>query len=110
MTIDDVTLPGEAEMIVDVFLDWPEEVVEWEACMLVDSVPELDDKYGCVLTPVAVDVTRKVMTQVRLMNPFPSPVTIPRDECIGALMDGTISKVVMNEEDPWEISNNCTVR
>ena len=62
--------------------------MEWEVCMLVDSVPELDNKYGCVLTLVAVDVARKVMTQVRLMNPFPSPVTIPGDECICRDTDG----------------------
>ena len=111
MCLQDETIPGMSEKIVDAFLERPRgEELEGEDSMIVEPNMEFCEKYGCLVTPVLVDITNQVTTQVCLLNPFPDPLKIPAEAVMGHLEPGTVKRVIQEKEYAGEDNNNLDCR
>ena len=67
-------------------------------------------RYGCLVTPLLVDIGDKVTICVRLLNPFPHPIRIPAEVVMGHLEPGAVKKVVREQEHAGEDNNNYDCR
>ena len=109
--LQDEIIPGMSEKIVDAFLEQPQgEELEGEDSMIVEPNMEFCEKYGCLVTPVLVDITNQVTTQVRLLNPFPDPMKIPAEAVIGYLEPSIVKRVIQEKEYAGEDNNNLDCR
>ena len=97
-----LVLLGITEQIVDGYLDQSEED-EWpEQCMLVESDPGFNQRYGCMLTPAIVDVAGRTTARVRVFNPYTEPVTIHGDVVMASMVEILVKRVLINEESPLD--------
>ena len=76
--LQDEVIPGMSEKVVDAFLERPQgDCVKGEDSMIVEPNMEFCERYGCLVTPVLIDIRDRVTTCIRLLNPFPDPIKIP---------------------------------
>ena len=78
--------------------------------MVVEPNMGFCKQYGCLVTPLLVDIRDKVTICVRLLNPFPDPIRIPAEVAIRHLEPGTVKKVVREQEHAGEDNNNYDCR
>ena len=92
--LQDELIPGMSEKVVDAFLERPQGEIESEDSMVVEPNMGFCKWYGCLVTPLLVDIRDKVTICVRLLNPFPDPIRIPAEVVMGHLEPGMVKKVV----------------
>ena len=110
LAMNTLVLLGMTEQIVDGYLDWSEED-EWaEQCMLVESVPGFQQRYGCMVAPAIVDVAGRTTTRVRVFNPYAEPVTIHEDVVMASMEETLVKRVFINEESPLDQYNYQSAR
>ena len=78
--------------------------------MVVEPNMGFCKRYGCLVTPLLVDIRDKVTICVHLLNPFPDPIRIPAEVVMGHLEPGTVKKVVREQEHAGEDNNNYDCR
>ena len=109
--LQDEVIPGMSEKVVDAFLERPQgDCVKGEDSMIVEPNMEFCERYGCLVTPVLVDIRDRVTTCIRLLNPFPDPIKIPAEAVMGHLEPGTVKQVVQEKEYYGEDNNNLNCR
>ena len=108
--LQDEIIPGMSEKVVDAFLERPQGEIESEDSMLVEPNLDFCKRYGCLVTPLLVDIRDKVTTHVRLLNPFPDPIRIPAEAVMGHLEPGIVKRVVQEQEHAEEDNNNYDCR
>ena len=108
--LQDEIIPGMSEKVVDAFLERPQGEIESEDSMLVEPNLDFCKRYGCLVTPLLVDIRDKVTTHVRLLNPFPDPIRIPAEAVMGHLEPGAVKRVVQDQEYAEEDNNNYDCR
>ena len=85
ISIDDEIIPAMSEKLVDGFIEKPEADILGEDSMLVETNVAFRDRFGCLLTPVLVNMAGQVSTCIRIFNPFPQPILIPGEVTMGHL-------------------------
>ena len=103
--LQDELTPGMSEKVVDAFLKRPQGEIESEDSMVVEPNMGFCKQYGCLVTPLLVDIWDKVTIRVRLLNPFPDPMRIPAEVVMGHLEPGMVKKVVREQEHAGEDNN-----
>ena len=78
--------------------------------MLVEPNLDFCKHYGCLVTPLLVDIRDKVTMHVHLLNPFPDPIRIPAEAVMGHLEPGIVKRVVQEQEHAEEDNNNDDCR
>ena len=108
--LQDELIPGMSEKVVDAFLERPQGEIESKDSMVVEPNMGFCKWYGCLVTPLLVDIRDKVTICVRLLNPFPDPIRIPAEVVMGHLEPGMVKKVVREQEHAGEDNNNYDCR
>ncbi|KAK3607496.1 hypothetical protein CHS0354_031115 [Potamilus streckersoni] len=81
---DDFIIPGNSEAVIDVFVDRREEDgFAKQKEFLIEAIEHFTDKYPLIVVPSLVDTKDKVTQKVRVLNPYPTAVSIKQDACIG---------------------------
>ena len=108
--LQDEIIPGMSEKVVDAFLERPQGEIESEDSMLVEPNLDFCKRYGCLVTPLLVDIRDEVTIYVCLLNPFPDPIRIPAEAVMGHLEPGVVKRVVQDQEYAEEDNNNYDCR
>ncbi|KAL3858790.1 hypothetical protein ACJMK2_009043 [Sinanodonta woodiana] len=104
---DDFIIPENSEAIIDVFVDKREEDgIAMQHEFLIEPSENFTDKYSLIVAPAIVDTKDKVTQKLRVLNPYPSSVSIKQDTCIGqAYRHDGIQMTLFDTEDNKETGN-----
>ena len=105
ISIDDEIIPAMSEKLVDGKIERPEADILGEDSMLVETNVAFRDRFGCLLTPVLVNMAGQVSTCIRIFNPFPQLVLIPGEVTMGHLEQVEVLRVVKEKENIGEDQN-----
>ncbi|KAL3858837.1 hypothetical protein ACJMK2_009088 [Sinanodonta woodiana] len=77
---DDFIIPENSEAIIDVFVDKREEDgIATQHEFLIEPSENFMDKYSLIVAPAIVDTKDKVTQKLRVLNPYPTSVSINQD-------------------------------
>ncbi|KAL3858805.1 hypothetical protein ACJMK2_009058 [Sinanodonta woodiana] len=104
---DDFIIPENSEAIIDVFVDKREEDgIATQHEFLIEPSENFMDKYSLIVAPAIVDTKDKVTQKLRVLNPYPTSVSINQDTCIGqAYRHDGIQMTLFDTEDNEETGN-----
>ncbi|KAL3861276.1 hypothetical protein ACJMK2_007319 [Sinanodonta woodiana] len=78
---------------------------------LIESSENFTDKYSLIVAPAVVDTKDKVTQKLRVLNPYPTSVSINQDTCIGqAYRHDGIQMTLFDTEDNKETGNFGQIR
>ena len=72
---DNYELPAMSEIVVDVFVDRSKNDTKLTP-FIIEPNELLAEKYDVIMAPSLVEIEQNVTAGVRIMNPFPKPVTL----------------------------------
>lgn len=109
---DETRIPGKSETLVNVFVERREaDDIERCADYLVEPTDHFKETYHLVMAKTMVDINHGPTCLVRVMNPFPSDVTLYQDAEIGqAEKIERVISVVATQESTDECANLHTIR
>ena len=105
---DNYIIPAMTEVIADVLVD--REEVEEETNFIIEPVDTFTERYSLIMAPSLVDISRKVTQPVRIMNPFPTSMSLSQDCVIGTAAPVEAVEVLDNQEDEDEVANTASIR
>ena len=83
-----VLVPGMCEVMVDVFVDGEADRTENRSA-LIEGTLDVANRYKVFVVPSLVDLNSETTAQVRLLNPFPDPISIWQDAVLGMATEVT---------------------
>ena len=105
---EDVIIPGHSEVLIDAFIERKISDDYGHGDMLIEQTDNFSEMYSLLLAPVLVNTHGKTSTKIRLMNPFPTDVTLKQDAVVGQAAPAfealECATVVSQEES--ELSDN----
>ena len=105
-------IPDQSECIIDVYLERHEyDDFSSEKDFIVEPTEHFQAEYPLQMASTLVDINQACTGKVRVLNPFPTAVSIKQDAVIGKAetIDGK-PFVVACEEDASEVANQVSVR
>ena len=109
---NDFTIPPQSETVIDVLVDREEsDDLHKTLPYLIEPTEHFHDEYPLQMARVLADLNMGVTSKVRVLNPFPTSVTIKQDAVVGQAeaVEG-IQSVITGQEHELEQTNNCSVR
>ncbi|MES9884358.1 MAG: retropepsin-like aspartic protease, partial [Sedimenticola sp.] len=112
MVADDIKIPGNAEAIVDVYIERSEDDdYDSVADYLVEPVGGFQDRYQLVMATTLVDINSSTTCRIRVMNPFSNEVDLRQDaEIASAEKIERVVTVISSEEHDDEAANFNSIR
>lgn len=108
---DDVSIPGQTEAVIDVYLERYEADEGEVADFVVEPTTQFTDRYPLQMAATVVNINGGPTCKVRVMNPFTSEVELKQDAVIGrAERVERIISVISRVENFNEEENRSTVR
>ena len=102
-TAENVVVPPMEEIIVDAYVDRSEKQEgEEESWLLLAIHPNLPGEYGCVLTPLVVDVAINTMVSVHVFNQHSYLMVIRQDPTVGQVEPVELVSTILRCENPNE--------
>ena len=89
---DDVLLPGQSEVVVDVFVERFEEDDSFQRDLIIEPTENFRETYPLQMASTLVSSNESPTCKVRLLNPFPNEFILRQDAHIGSAE--TIERVV----------------
>ena len=109
---DHFVIPPQSESMIDVYVerDESDDFSSKNTC-LIEATEQFQASYPLKMAATLVDVNKGCTFKVRLLNPFPTAVSINQDTTVGKAepIDGT-PHVLFRQEDEKEESNFHKVR
>ena len=109
---DHTVIPAESEAIIDVYIQRKEyDDFSSESEYIVEPTENFQEKYPLQMATTLVDINEGCTCKVRLLNPFPTAVSIKQDAVLAQAepIKGLL-RTLVEEEDINESVNNCRVR
>ena len=109
---DHFVIPPQSESVIDVYVERDEsDDFSSENTCLIQATEQFQASYPLKMAATLVDVNKGCTCKVRLLNPFPTAVSINQDTTVGKAepIDGT-PHVIFRQEDEKEESNFHKVR
>ena len=109
---DHFVIPAQTECVIDVYIERREyDDFSSEKEYVVEPTDHFQAEYPLQMASTLVDINRACTCKVRMLNPFPTAMSIKHDAVIGrAEPREGIPIVITNEEDSSEIENHVAVR
>ncbi len=109
---DDVSIPGNSEALIDVFVERVEEDdLDQKSDYLVEPTDHFKESYQLLMASTLVDINKATTCKIRLLNPFASEVVLRQDAEVGtAEQIERVISVVASEEDSSEAENQSSLR
>ena len=89
---DDVLLPGQSEVVVDVFVERLEEDDSFQRDLILEPTENFRETYPLQMVSTLVSSNKSPTCKVRLLNPFPNEFILRQDAHFGSAE--TIERVV----------------
>ena len=89
---DDVLLPGQSEVVLDVFVERFEEDDSFQRDLIIEPTENFRETYPLQMASTLVSSNESPTCKVRLLNPFPNEFILRQDAHIGSAE--TIERVV----------------
>lgn len=109
---DHFIIPAQSECIIDVYLNRHEhDDFSSERDFIIEPNEHFQAEYPLQMASTLVDINRACTGKVRVLNPFPTAISIKQDAVIGKAeaIEGEPA-VLAKEEDSSEVANRATVR
>ena len=109
---DHFVIPAQTECVIDVYIERREyDDFSSEKEYVVEPTDHFQAEYPLQMASTLVDINRACTCKVRMLNPFPTAMSIKQDAVIGRAepIEG-IPIVITNEEDSSETENHVAVR
>ena len=111
-TADHFDIPAQTECVIDVYIERREyDDFSSEKEYVVEQTDHFQAEYPLQMASTLVHINRACTCKVRMLNPFPTAMSIKQDAVIGRAepIEG-IPIVITNEEDSSGRENHVTVR
>ena len=109
---DHFIIPPQTESVIDVYIerDESDDLIS-ENTHLIEATEQFQEKYPLKMAATLVDINKGCTCKVRLLNPFPTAVSIKQDTAVGKAepIDG-VPKVLFQQENETEETNFQKVR
>ena len=109
---DHFVIPAQSECIIDVYLERHEhDDFSSERDFIIEPNEHFQAEYPLQMASTLVDINEACTGKVRVLNPFPTAISIKQDAVIGKAeaIEGEPA-VLAKEEDSSEVANRATVR
>ena len=109
---DHFVIPAQSEAVIDVYIERQEyDDFSAETDYIIEPTDHFKETYPLQMAPTLCDINQECTSKVRLLNPFPTAVSIKQDAVVGWAepIDGT-PKALVQEEDANEADNFHQVR
>ena len=109
---DHFVIPAQSEAVIDVYIERQEyDDFSAETDYIIEPTDHFKETYPLQMAPTLCDINQECTSKVRLLNPFPTAVSIKKDAVVGWAepIDGT-TKALVQEEDANEADNFHQVR
>ncbi|MCG8044792.1 MAG: retroviral-like aspartic protease family protein, partial [Candidatus Thiodiazotropha endolucinida] len=109
---DHYTIPAQSESVIDVYVERHEyDDFSSEKDYVIEPTDHFQAEYPLQMASTLVDINKACTCKVRMLNPFPTAMSIKQDAVIGKAepIEGT-PKVLINEEDKTEAENFVRAR
>ena len=109
---DHFVIPAQTECVIDVYIERREyDDFSSEKEYVVEPTDHFQAEYPLQMASTLVDINKACTCKVRMLNPFPTAMSIKQDAVIGRAepIEG-IPIVITNEEDSSETENHVAVR
>ena len=109
---DHFIIPAQSECIIDVYLERHEyDDFSAEQDYIIEPTEHFIDEYPLQMASTLVDINKACTCKVRVLNPFPTDMSIKQDAVIGKAepIEGKPT-VIVSEEDSSEVKNHVTAR
>ena len=109
---DHFVIPAQSEAVIDVYIERQEyDDFSAETDYIIEPTDHFKETYPLQMAPTLCDINQECTSKVRLLNPFPTAVSIKQDAVVGWAepIDGT-PKALVQEEDVNEADNFHQVR
>ena len=109
---DHFVIPAQSEAVIDVYIERQEyDDFSAETEYIIEPTDHFKETYPLQMAPTLCDINQECTSKVRLLNPFPTAVSIKQDAVVGQAepIDG-IPRAVVQEENTEEADNFHQVR
>ena len=109
---DHFVIPAQSEAVIDVYIERQEyDDFSAETDYIIEPTDHFKETYPLQMAPTLCDINQECTSKVRLLNPFPTAVSIKQDAVVGWAepIDGT-PKALVQKEDANEADNFHQVR
>ena len=109
---DHFIIPAQSECVIDVFLERQEyDDFSCETDYMVEPTKHFKEQYPLQMANTLVNLNEASTSKVRILNPFPTAISIKQDAVIGSAepIDG-VPLVISSKEDINEEENQTMVR
>ena len=109
---DHYVIPPQAETVIDVYVErYESDDFSFESTCLIEATEKFKETFPLKMAVTLVDVNKVCTCKVRVLNPFPTAISIKQDTTIGNAepIDG-ILHVLFQQEDETEETNFHKVR
>lgn len=109
---DHFVIPAQSEAVMDVFIERQEyDDFSAEEDYIIEPTEHFKETYPLQMAPSLANINNACTGKVRLLNPFPTAVSIKQDAVVGHAepIDGS-PKLVIEQEDREEAENFARVR
>ncbi|MCG8048608.1 MAG: retroviral-like aspartic protease family protein, partial [Candidatus Thiodiazotropha endolucinida] len=109
---DHSVIPAQSEAIIDVYIERKEyDDFSSESEYIIEPTQHFQEEYPLQMASTLVDINQGCTCKVRLLNPFPTPVSIKQDAVLGKaeLIEGK-PRALLQEEDTKERGNYSNLR
>ena len=109
---DHFVIPAQSEAVIDVYVERQEyDDFSSEKEHVVEPTEHFQAEYPLQMASTLVDINRACTCKVRVLNPFPTAMSIKQDAVIGRAepIEGN-PVIVTNEEDSSETENHVAIR
>ena len=109
---DHFTIPAQSECIIDVFLERQEDDdFSCDKDYIIEPIGHFQTEYPLQMASTLVDINQGCTCKVRILNPFPTPMSIKQDAVIGRaepIADKPVG--IVQQENNTEACNFVRVR
>ena len=109
---DHFVIPAQSEAIIDVFIERKDhDDFSAETDYIIEPTAHFRDTYPLQMAPSLTNINNACTSKVRLLNPFPTAVSIKQDSVVGQAepIDG-LPKLVVKQENANEEGNYTRIR
>ena len=109
---DHFVIPAQSEAVIDVFIERTEyDDFSAEADYVIEPTEHFKELYPLQMAPSFTNINSACTGKVRLLNPFPTAVSIKQDAVVGQAepIDGS-PQLIVQQEDSEEVNNYTRVR
>ena len=109
---DHVVIPPQSEALLDVYIERNEsDDFDKNSDFIIEPTVHFKETYPLQMASVLVDINNCVTSKVRVLNPFPTSVTINQDAVVAqAQRISEIQTTLLEEESPCNERNNYSIR